>query len=110
MFSAAFIAHVEASYSDDAVKNDLCMPVPHPDTDLDWLRVLIDTNRNHLRWAEEPGLQAWLDDARLDGYHHWRPRWPSDPAEQAKALDAMRRSMTAMNEKLEHLLRSHPDD
>ena len=31
------IAHVEAGYHDDAKRNDLCAPVPHPNTDLDWL-------------------------------------------------------------------------
>jgi hypothetical protein len=49
VFSAAFIAHVEAAYSDDAVKNDLCVPIPHPDSDLDWLRTTIANNRNLLR-------------------------------------------------------------
>ena len=103
VFSAAFIAHVEASYRDDGEKNELCVPVQHPDNDRDWLRALIDTNRNHLRWAQDGSLQAWLDNARLDGYHHWRDRWPSTPAEQAKALQAMQRSVGAMNGKLERI-------
>ena len=37
VFSAAFIAHVEASYEDDTVKNQVCQVIPHPNTDLDWV-------------------------------------------------------------------------
>ena len=32
VFSAAFIGHVEASYDDQATKNELCTVVPHPDS------------------------------------------------------------------------------
>ena len=39
VFSAALTAHVEAAYPDDAVKNELCGPVPHPDTPLDFARM-----------------------------------------------------------------------
>jgi hypothetical protein len=43
--SAAFTAHIEATYADDVVKSDLCLPIPHPDSDLDWLRTTKETNR-----------------------------------------------------------------
>jgi hypothetical protein len=46
IFSAAFIAKVEASFEDEAKKNDLCRPVPHPNTDLDWLRTTLASGRN----------------------------------------------------------------
>ncbi|MCS5569120.1 MAG: NAD(P)-binding protein, partial [Pseudomonadales bacterium] len=38
VFSAAFIGHVEASYEDEQQKNELCAVVPHPNSDIDWLR------------------------------------------------------------------------
>ncbi len=65
VFSAAFIAHVEVAYSDDSVRNKLCAPIPHPETDLDWLRITLQTNCAYLQWSEDDHLQEWLD------------KWPS---------------------------------
>jgi hypothetical protein len=70
IFSAALIAHVEAAYRDDAVKNDLCVPLPHPDTDLDWLRLALADYTNQLRWFDDPELMSWLSAARLDLFGH----------------------------------------
>ena len=73
MFSAAFIAHVEATYEDDTVRNDLCVPVPHPDSYVDWLRVAIANDRNSVCWAGDEGLQHWLANARLQLYRELMP-------------------------------------
>ena len=70
IFSAALIAHVEAAYPDDVVKNELCAPLPHPDTDLDWLRIALSDYGNQLRWLDDPDLTAWLSAARLDLFGH----------------------------------------
>lgn len=70
IFSAALVGHVETAYPDDAVKNRLCMPLPHPDTDLDWLRIALADYGNQLRWMEDPDLTAWLAGARLDLFGH----------------------------------------
>jgi hypothetical protein len=68
VFSAAFIGHVEASYDDDQVKNELCGVVPHPDDDVDYLRTTLAAGRNAARWAQDEGLRAWLRHSRLDGF------------------------------------------
>ena len=68
VFSAAFIGHVEAAYDDEAVKNELCTPVPHPDSDLDFLKTSLANALNAARWSEDPDLQQWLLSARLDGF------------------------------------------
>lgn len=68
VFSAAFIAHVEAGDSNEAQKNNFCTPVPHPDSELDFLRSNLGDMQNAARWAEDPSLQAWLKQARLDGF------------------------------------------
>src|SRR5262249_10371710 len=49
-FSAAFIAHAEAVYDDDAIKNDLCAPILTPDVAADWLRNMLGDLRNGRRW------------------------------------------------------------
>jgi NAD(P)-binding Rossmann-like domain len=70
IFSAALVAHVEAAYPDDIVRNWLCVPLPHPDTDLDWLRIALADYTNQLRWLDDADLTAWLSAARLDLFGH----------------------------------------
>ncbi len=65
VFSAALLAKVETTFDDDALKNDLCWPVPHPDSGIDWLRTVLATGRNEMRWAALPELHAWLNRSRL---------------------------------------------
>lgn len=73
VFSAAFIAHVEAAYEGDIAKNDLCGVVPHPDRDTDWLRTCHGNAVNAARWGADPALQGWLAEARLDGFSRSAP-------------------------------------
>jgi hypothetical protein len=104
VFSAAFVAHVEAAYDDEALKNELCRPIAHPDTDRDFLRTTIADARNERRWADEPERQRWLDGARLDWLRQVGPALPNEEAERAAALAARRDAVGAMAEKLELLL------
>ena len=66
-FSAAFIAHAEAVYDDDAIKNDLCAPISPPDLAEDWLRNMLSDLRNAKRWAAEKALRTWIAEHRLSG-------------------------------------------
>ena len=104
VFSAAFIAHVEAAYDNDAIKNDLCEPAPHPDTDLDWLTMTHANNRNTMRWLDDQGLMTWLDNSRLDLLGHLRPRAPKDPAQFAALAGQIKGRLGAANDKLSALL------
>jgi hypothetical protein len=70
IFSASLIAHVEGAYPDDAIKNELCVPLPHPDTDLDWMRLALADYGNQLRWFDDEDLTAWLSGGRLDFFGH----------------------------------------
>lgn len=67
-FSAAFIAHLEATLESDEEKNALCRPVNVPEVPLDWLRMHMDSAANQLRWSQRPDLQEWLRQSRLDAY------------------------------------------
>jgi hypothetical protein len=67
-FSAAFVAHLEATLDDEEEKNALCEPVPVPEVPLDWLRMHLQTARNQARWAGRPELQDWLRRSRLEAY------------------------------------------
>lgn len=68
VFSAAFIAHIEANYDDEALKNELCTVVPLPNHDTDWLIGAAAQMQNQFRWSQEPGLREWMVNNRLDGF------------------------------------------
>lgn len=69
VFSAAFIAHVEAAYADEAIKNSFCGVIPHPDAHVDFLRTTLANAQNTMRWAQDPALTAWVAGSRLDIFH-----------------------------------------
>jgi hypothetical protein len=68
VFSAAFIAHVEATYPNDEIKNKICQVVPLPNTDLDWIRLTAAFMMNQHVWGQDPSLREWLLKNRLDGF------------------------------------------
>ncbi|MBJ82650.1 MAG: hypothetical protein CL462_07090 [Acidimicrobiaceae bacterium] len=81
VFSAAFIAHVEATYDGETIKNELCTVVPHPDDTLDWVRTTLENALNSIKWNADPGLKTWLSNARLDGFSgRGAPRQSAGPS------------------------------
>jgi len=93
VFSAAFIAHVEAAYDDEAHQNTLCGVVPHPDAASDWIRTAYGNSLNSAHWNADPDLKAWLAAARLDGFSSSEP--PSDEL-AAVMLGALEHAETAL--------------
>lgn len=78
-FSAAFIAHVEATVDGEDAKNALCRPVPVPETPLDWLRMQLQTAHNQQQWAHDPALRGWLRRSRLEAYAGLFEQAAADP-------------------------------
>ena len=104
VFSAAFIGWVEAHRKHEAEKNELCTPVPHPDTDLDYLATTLRQNRNQERWAQDPELSAWLTGARLDVFSRAvTPETAADP-ERVSTLQRFGEVVPKANANLERLL------
>ena len=68
VFSAAFIAHVEATYEGIEKKNQLCQVVPLPNHDTDWIRMMKVFLMNQFNWSQDKELRQWLRANRLDGY------------------------------------------
>ncbi len=101
VFSAAVIAHVEATKPDDATKNAYCGPVPHPRVPLDWLTMTIAFNDNQLTWFGDAEMMAWLSGARLNVVSHLGTG-PPTPQDMEPLADRLR----AVNAKLEALLNS----
>jgi hypothetical protein len=108
IFSAALIAHVEAAYPDDTTKNRLCVPLPHPDTDLDWLRIAQADYGNQLRWFDDPDLTAWLSAARLDLFGHLvgqlLPPASAKPRVRDRILGVAKSVLSATAAKLDELV------
>jgi NAD(P)-binding Rossmann-like domain len=108
IFSASLIAHVEAAYPDDAVRNQLCVPLPHPDTDLDWIRVALADYGNQLRWFDDPDLTAWLAETRLDLFGHLvgqlLPPASAKPRVRERLLSIATSALSATATKLNELL------
>jgi hypothetical protein len=102
VFSAAFIAHVEAAYDGGAVKNELCLPVPHPNSDLDWLRVTDGDLRNQRRWLDDADLMDWLSSARLNLLADLVPPLPENERQQMVA--GLHAGLNTAREKLEKLI------
>ena len=83
VFSAALISHIEVAYDDEALKNRLATVVPHPNTDIDWLRTALGNTLNTATWREDEALTKWLVGARLDGFSRARMGDGSNPSERA---------------------------
>ncbi len=84
VFSAAFIAHIEATYDNNEKKNSLCPPIMLPNADTDWLLTTALQMKNQLTWSEEPGIRDWLISNRLDGFTAMmQPSEDSTPEELA---------------------------
>ena len=67
VFSAAFIAHIEAHYKEEE-KNKLCGVVPLPNHDTDWIRMTAALMMNQFTWSQDKELRTWLNNNRLDGF------------------------------------------
>ncbi len=65
-FSAAFVGHVEAGHKDEADKNEVCRPIPYPNSEIGWLRTTLMNMTNTAKWNSDPELAAWLQGSRLD--------------------------------------------
>lgn len=107
VFSAAFIAHAEAAcggWVEEARKNELCRPIPHPTLPLDWLATRVHDYADAMHWYAEPELAAWLARARLDWFGKWATPLPEDPGERAAAGEARAARVKALCGKLQRLL------
>jgi len=68
VFSAAFIAHIEVTYNDEAEKNHLCGVVPLPNHDTDFIKFTAAFMMNQYNWSQNKELRNWLLNNRLDGF------------------------------------------
>ena len=65
-FGAAVAGYVEATRTDDAVKNALCPPSSYGNTLPDWATMNVLGMRNSQSFGAEPDIKAWADGVALN--------------------------------------------
>lgn len=70
VFSAAFLAHLEARGGSAEAKNALARPAAHPDTPEDLVLAMRETICNQSAWLRDRKLMAWLERSRLFVVNH----------------------------------------
>jgi hypothetical protein len=65
--SASLIGHLEAAYEDEGEKNELCPPIPMPNSATDWAVFRLADLRSGRRWASDKALRRWMAEHRLGG-------------------------------------------
>jgi hypothetical protein len=93
VFSAALIAHVEATVDDDAEKNALCTPIVPPTLNTDWLRMLEVSMKNQQQWSRHPGLQKWLAESRLNALFNSALRIGPEETEKIALMQRYRQAI-----------------
>ena len=103
VFSAAFIAHIEARFDDDKEKNRLCGVVPLPNHDTDYLHFTSAFMLNQYNWGQEEDLRAWSKRSRLDGFTDQAQSAKGD-ADREAVMDRIKVSSFAAAGKLQQFL------
>jgi hypothetical protein len=94
--SAAFIAFIEATRTDDEQKNGLVRPAPMAQRPEDWLRLRLSDARNAATWTPHADIAAWFEAARIDGYSRMIAEIERSPTPASKAaLDRFRLARAA---------------
>jgi len=103
VFSAAFIAHVEATY-DEAEKNKICGVVPLPNHDMDYLRLTAAFMMNQYQWSKNEEIRTWLLNNRLDGFSDLVQSVSKDDEEKMAILKRLRSNAMPAMAKLQQFL------
>ena len=104
VFSAALIAHVEATMGDDAEKNALCTPMVPPTLATDWLRMLDVSIKNQQRWSRHPQLLQWLAGSRLNSLFHPVGRIQAHETEKLAAMQRYQQAVKPAMARLSELM------
>jgi hypothetical protein len=106
VFSAAFIAHIEATYdADDEVnKNNICGVVPLPNHDTDYIRFTAGFMMNQYNWSRDPKIREWLLANRLDGFSKMVAEIDPNDMEKKAILKRLRDSSMPAMAKLQQFM------
>jgi hypothetical protein len=103
-FSAALIAHIEATLDDDNAKRQLCQPTHMTDTVEDYLKVMAVTMRNQAAWNTLPALRSWIRACRLDTFGSTMAQVAKDDAPRREVLARLAAATGPAVENLQRLM------
>jgi len=93
-FSAAFIAHIEAEYETEAIKNEICTVIPVPNRDIDWIIMMALRMKNQFNWNKNEEVFKWLQNSRLEGGFAGKlATIPKDNEKQQAILERIRKNI-----------------
>jgi hypothetical protein len=102
--SAALTAYIEVHGTDDAYKNQLCVPVPFPANLAGYVPATQISMMNQFRWSQDKALRQWLRNTRLDGFGKMVGELDKADTERQAIMAQLRtRAMAAMSN-MPHLL------
>ncbi|MFK8052558.1 MAG: NAD(P)-binding protein [Woeseiaceae bacterium] len=104
VFSAAFIAHVEAAYATEEEKKALCNVVPLPNHVTDWPKMTAAFMMNQYTWSQDKPLRQWLLNNRLDGFSKTVANISPDDAKKQAILKRLRGNMMPAMANLQKLM------
>ena len=106
VFSAAFVAHIEATYDqdDEVSKNNICGVVPLPNHDTDYIRFTAGFMMNQYNWSRDPKIRDWLLNNRLDGFSKMVAEIDPDDMEKKAILKRLRDSSMPAMAKLQQFM------
>jgi hypothetical protein len=65
-YSAALAAHLEASRDDLAQKNALAVPIPYPEREADWIRIVFANLLHDFTCRSDRALRDWTNRCRMN--------------------------------------------
>lgn len=92
-FSAAMIGLIETLALNDAEKNELCRPLPLPDTPHDYFAVALSNMMNQYIWSRTPQTRDWMMRSRLDGFSQRIAEVTEEDAAAHAILNTFRHNM-----------------
>lgn len=103
VFSAAFIAHIEANYPEEQ-KNTLAQVVSIPNHLTDYVQMTAEFMRNQHIWSQVPGIKQWLLENRLDGFSQLVAGVSPDDKEKGAVIHKLRSNAEPAMAKLQQFL------
>ncbi len=103
-FTSALVGHVEATRTDLAEKNRLCVPTRLPDKPIDWVTAYRGGLTSNLTHTADPDLSTWVEASRLSTFRGMMAR-AADP-DVATGLGQMINNLGAALANADRLLAS----
>ncbi|MDE2416380.1 MAG: NAD(P)-binding protein [Burkholderiales bacterium] len=104
--SAALTAYVEVHGTDDAHKNQLCVPVPFPADLAGYVPATQVSMMNQFRWSQDKALRQWVSNSRLDGFGKMVAELDKADAERQAVLARLRTNAFAAMANMPNLMAS----